>query len=126
MNAKTWTLAEDLTATTFENVGLNLFDLFRAQFGEGKQLLEGLTFRNCRLEGPAVLLIIGGNRFDGVKFGVNVPDVRSLVLRPASPTAVVGALPVRDCTFIDCEFFAVGYTGPEAFLNELLALGNKQ
>lgn len=126
MNDKTWTLAEDLTATTFENVGLSLFDLFRAQYGEGRQLLEGLTFRNCRLEGPAVLAVVDGNRFDRVAFGMNVQDVRAMVLRPESPQSVVGAIPVRNCTFVDCEFLGVGYTGPKAFLDELLTLGAGQ
>lgn len=117
-----WKLAQDLTVNRFENVAMNLFDLYRARLSKGDRMIEGITFVNCRLEGPAVLAVLGGCDFDGTDLGRNVDDVRSIVLRSASPNAVVGALPIRDCRFVGCQLFAVGYTGPEAFLEQLLAL----
>lgn len=124
MTQKTWTVARDLSATSFENVAVNLYDLYMASLKAGQNGITGRTFTNCRLEGPVVLAPISGNTFDGVHFGPNVAEAAMLVLRPASPNGVVGALPVRDCRFVNCHFIAVGYTGAEAFLNQLLALGS--
>lgn len=118
-----WTVAEDLTADHFENVAVSLVDLHRARLRLGQTAIVGVTFRNCRIEGPAVMLVVGGCQFSAVDFGFAGGDIRTLVLRPASPNGVVGAIPVRDCTFEGGQFFAVGYTGGESFLNQILALG---
>jgi len=122
--AKQVNLAKDFKADLFENVAVNLFDVYRARFNMGQPIITGVTFRNCRIEGPAVLLAVDGCSFDAVNFGAS-EDIRSLVLRPASPTSVVGAIPMKNCNFIASTFVGVGFTGPEAFLNQILALGVK-
>ena len=118
-----WTVAEDLTADHFSGVAVPLYDLYRERLRMGQSVLSGITFENCRIEGPAVMLVIGGCRFDGVDFGSASGDIRTLVLRPASPKGVVGAIPVIDCTFRGGHLFGIGYTGGESFLNQILALG---
>lgn len=118
-----WTIAEDLTADHFSNVALSLVDLHRARLKIGQPTLTGITFENCRIEGPAIMLVVGGCNFDGVDFGFAGGDIRTLLLRPLSSSGVVGAIPVRDCTFRGGQLFAIGYTGGEGFLNQLLALG---
>jgi hypothetical protein len=122
-NTSSWTIAEDLTADHFSGVALSLVDLHRARMRMGQQTLTGITFENCRIEGPAVMLVVGGCSFDGVDFGFAGGDIRTLILKPASPNGVVGAIPVRDCRFKGGQLFAIGYTGGDAFLNQLLALG---
>lgn len=112
----------DAFAKTFENADVSLFDLYRAHLMKGQTIIEGRTFRNCRLEGPVVLLAAGGVSFDATDFGHTGGDIRNIVLRPASPTTVVGAVPFKDCTFIGCQFFMVGFTGPDNFLQQILAL----
>jgi hypothetical protein len=112
----------DPAAALFENLDISLYDLFRANFQAGKALLSGRTFKGCRVEGPAVMLVLDGVTFDATNFGPNGGDVRNLVLRPAGPQKVIGTIPVQDCKFIDCEFFALGFTGPDQFLEQLLAL----
>ncbi|MBI1682084.1 hypothetical protein [Caulobacter hibisci] len=112
----------DAFAKTFENVDVSLFDLYRAHLQKGQTVIEGRTFRNCRLEGPVVLLVLGGVDFDATDFGYTGGDIRNIVLRPASPTTVVGAVPFKDCSFIDCQFYMVGFTGPDSFLQQILAL----
>ena len=116
----------DARAKLFENVDISLFDLYRANLGVGENLLEGRTFRGCRIEGPAVMLVLRGVTFDATDFGYSDGDIRNLVLRPAGPAKVVGTIPVQECAFIGCEFFGVGFTGPEDFLQQLLALDTKQ
>ena len=126
MNTKTWTLAEDLKADAFDGVALNLFDLYRARLGMGQRSIKGVTFTNCRLEGPVVMLVVSGCRFDAVNFNSKDGDTRKLVLHPASPTGVTGAIPVEDCQFLGVEFYGVGFTGSKAFTKQLLDLGTTQ
>ncbi|WGM38293.1 hypothetical protein [Caulobacter sp. NIBR1757] len=118
-----WKVAEDLTVDHFSGVAVSLFDLYRERLRQGQSVVSGITFENCRIEGPAVMLVIGGCHFHGVDFGSAGGDIRTLVLRPASPNGVVGAIPVRDCTFRGGHLFGIGYTGGESFLNQILALG---
>jgi hypothetical protein len=112
----------DPAAEVFENLDISLYDLFRANTQTGKALLSGRTFKGCRVEGPAVMLVLDGVTFDATNFGPNGGDVRNLILRPAGPQKVIGTIPVQNCKFIDCEFFALGFTGPDQFLDQLLAL----
>lgn len=112
----------DLTAESFENVDITLTDLFVALLRKGQTVVEGRRFTNCRLQGPAVLLSIEGNTFNSVNFGFTDGDIASLILRQGSPTRVVGAIGMRHCVFDRCEFFGIGFTGPEEFLQTILAL----
>ena len=116
----------DPLAPVLENLDIVLFELFRANMIAGDQVIRGRTFRNCLIEGPAVMLVLPGTHFDDTNFGDADGDIRNLVLRPAGPQKVVGAIPVQDCTFIGCHFHGVGFTGPEAFLQQILALDNSQ
>lgn len=118
-----WKIAEDLTVDHFSGVAVSLYDLYRERLRAGQSILTGITFEDCRIEGPAVMLVVGGCSFDGVDFGFAGGDIRTLVLKPASPNGVVGAIPVRDCVFRRGQLFGIGYTGGDAFLNQLLALG---
>jgi len=122
-NQPGWTVAEDLSGTHFENVAVNLVDLHRNRLFRGESVISRVTFRNCRVEGPAVMLVIGGCNFDATDFGYAGIDVATLVLRPASKNGVVGAVPVQDCQFIGCELFGIGFTGADSFTNQILALG---
>ena len=115
----------DAMAKVFENVDISLFDLARAVLKAGQRTINGRTFRNCFIEGPAVMLVLNNVNFDNTNFGPNGGDMRNLVLRPAGPTSVVGAIPVSDCEFINCEFFGLGFTGPDQFLDQLMALESR-
>ncbi|MBU4433781.1 MAG: hypothetical protein KKC14_05110 [Alphaproteobacteria bacterium] len=112
----------DASAKTFENLDISLFDLYRANFRANEQVLSGRTFRNCQIEGPGVMLVLPGTTFDTTDFGQTGGDIRNLVLRPAGPLKVIGTIPVQDCAFIGCVFHGVGFTGPEAFLQQILSL----
>ena len=69
-----------------------------------------------------VMLVLPGTTFESTDFGQTGGDIRNLVLRPAGPQKVIGVLPVQNCAFIDCLFHGVGFTGPEEFLQQILAL----
>ncbi|MBI5939923.1 MAG: hypothetical protein HY859_05795 [Caulobacterales bacterium] len=117
-----WAPAKDLSATAFKGEALSLFELYREVVRSGQTIIENRTFTDCRLEGPAVVAVLGGVNFDATDFGYNGGDIGRLVWRTASTSGVVGAIPFRSCQFIGCSFFATGFTGPEAFLQQILAL----
>jgi hypothetical protein len=108
---------------TYRDVDISLFDLYRNNlWNSGDQALSGRTFIGCQIEGPAVVTILPGTKFDGTNFGATDGDIRNLILRPAGPTKVIGTIPIQDCTFINCVFHGVGFTGPEAILQQILSL----
>ncbi|MDO8297913.1 MAG: hypothetical protein Q7T19_15920 [Caulobacter sp.] len=117
-----WVLAETLSAKAFNGQAMSLFELYRECVRGGQMVIEDRTFTNCRLEGPAVVAVLSGVNFDSTDFGYTGGDVGRIVWRTASTTGVVGAIPFRNCQFKGCSFFATGFTGPEAFLQQILAL----
>ena len=57
-------VAADLKASVFEDVDINLFELYVASVGgTAPGLIEGRTFRRCRLQGPAIVLVSAGVTF---------------------------------------------------------------
>ena len=82
----------------------------------GEAMIAGKTFRDCFLEGPAVLLAVGGCSFDGCNMGDAMGDTRNLLLAPVGPQKVTGTVTFSDCSFVDCRFLRVGFTGAPEFL----------
>jgi hypothetical protein len=115
----------DADATVLENVDISMFDLYRTVMAKGQSIITGRTFRGCRIEGPVVMLVLSGTKFEATDFGATGGDIRNIVLRPASPEKVTGVIPVQDCVFVACQFHGVGFTGPEPFLQQVLALETK-
>ncbi|MDZ4363416.1 hypothetical protein [Brevundimonas sp.] len=101
--------------TYFEQV-ISIHDLFMVVAAKGTTIIEGRTFNRCVLQGPAVLLTAGGVLFDDCDMGPSGGDVRNLLLKPVGPQKVVGAIPLKDCRFIGCRFYAIGFTGNDEFL----------
>jgi hypothetical protein len=118
-------LATDLNASSFERVHIWLPELMRVAFEAGSAVIQDRTFTECLLEGPAVVLAAGGLQLEGCNLGYTAGDIRNLLLRPVAPSKAVGALPFRNCRFDRCEFFAVGFTGPEDFIRSILAVGDR-
>lgn len=121
LNPSLWADAPDLRARLIENSALAVFDLFRAVAESEAAVIRGRTFRNCRLEGPAIALILSGNVFNDCNLGPAGGSISNLLVRPVGEK-VVGAVPFEDCRFEACEFFAVGFTGSEQTLGGFLAI----
>ena len=121
----TLTLPTDFNARVFDSNEVVLFDLFRESLRAGSAMVEGRTFINCRLDGPAVMAAVTGCEFDSTDFGYASGDIRAMIIRSAAPGRMIGALPFKDCKFIGCMFFAVGFTGPDPFLDQILALDTR-
>lgn len=111
----------DISKMAFENEDLALYDLFVHHLRTGRSVIDGISFKGCRVEGPAIMLVLDGTTFDATNFGESKGNIGNLVLRPVANMAI-GAIPVRNCSFDGCEFHALGFTGNEAIINEILSI----
>ncbi|GAA0870594.1 hypothetical protein GCM10009116_24310 [Brevundimonas basaltis] len=111
----------DPLATEISGGHFALFDLYRANIQNGGgAILEGRTFSDCFIEGPAVMLVLEGTHFEGVNFGPTGGDLRNILFRPMSGQRAIGAVPVRNCTFRNCQFHTLGITGSDDLLQMLV------
>ena len=119
-------IAEDLTAASFTGQSISLFDLFRANVvATGKPMISGKTFTECTIEGPAVMLALRNVAFDGCDMGyTGDSDARALLLMPMAKSKVIGAIALEDCRFERCNFFMVGFTGSDSFIDQFLQVLN--
>ncbi len=114
---------DDISKRDFVNEDMALYELFVHHLRTNRAMIDGITFTGCRIEGPAVMLVLDGTTFDSTNFGESKGDIGNLVLRPTRNMAI-GAIPMRNCTFIGCEFYMLGFTGNDAILDQILAIGN--
>jgi hypothetical protein len=110
----------DPRAREFRGGRFALADLYRAvaQAGAGG-VIEGRTFVDCVIDGPALVLVLDGTQFDGVDFGPCDGDIRGMLFRSLNGTMAVGSIPVRNCVFRNCRFHNVGFTGNDDLLRML-------
>lgn len=106
----------------YSNLDIWLPLLFHEAVLRGESVIEGKTFTNCRIQGPAVVVPISGCQFDACSMGNAEGDMGNLLFQPLGPTRVTGAIPLRDCAFHRCDFVGVAYTGAPDFLAQLRAL----
>ncbi len=111
--------AQNLNATVFDSVDLSLVELYLSASQRGPGVVEGRTFRSCRIQGPAIMLVSSGTIFEDTNFGDSRGDMRNMIFYPAGDKAI-GTVPVRDCTFIGCEFFGLGFTGQRDILDQIV------
>ena len=113
-------LVADYSVKAFQGVSVPMFMLARANMESGiGMLIQDRSFHDCTIEGPAVLLPVDGCNFDSCDFGFTSGDVRNLILRPEG-AKVTGAIPMTRCLFFGCQFFAIGFTGHDSFIQSLL------
>jgi hypothetical protein len=84
-------------------------------------VLDDLTFVNCWVIGPGVLVPLSGVSFQHCRW--NAPDLRAVFwLVEAGRTALVGGIGVQGCTFSACQFSQIGVAGDET-LRQILGQG---
>jgi len=79
-----------------------------------RTLLEGITFENCHLIGPAVLALLDSNVFSETTFE-GEPDALLWEV-PPSRQNVIGAIGLRTCRLISCRTTNVGFAGSPAII----------
>ncbi|CAN5269348.1 hypothetical protein BH10PSE2_BH10PSE2_15700 [soil metagenome] len=100
----------------YEGIEIPLASLFRQRVNSGQSIIQGTAFRRCRIEGPAVMLVLDGVVFTDCDMGDNGGDIRNMLVRPMAQK-VIGAVPVAMSVFENCTFHAVGFTGTDQFLD---------
>ncbi|HVL42422.1 MAG TPA: hypothetical protein VM348_09720 [Brevundimonas sp.] len=104
--------------TTFEKEAVWLPQLAVQHWNAGQMSIEGKTFTDCVIEGPAVVAVMNGTTFDNCAMGTTT-DIRNLLYRPLSTTKLAGVIGVSDCRFLRCRFVQVGFTGSDDLLEQL-------
>ena len=104
----------------YRNGSIWLPQLFLETRQAGGGNIEGRTFIECLIEGPGILLPLGGCHFDACNMGEAHGDPRNLMVKPLADR-VTGTIPIQNCKFIRCRFLGVGFTGEQAFLDEMIA-----
>jgi len=83
----------------------------------GQTSIDGKTFTECLIEGPAVMAVMNGTTFDGCHMGV-MTSPRTLLYKPLGDK-LAGVVGMSNCTFVRCRFVQVGFTGADEMLAEM-------
>lgn len=104
--------------TTFEKEAIWLPQLCVMHWNAGQMVIDGKTFTDCLIEGPAVMAVMNGTSFDSCLMGTTT-DVRNLLYRPVSNTKMAGVVGLSNCRFVRCRFVQVGFTGMDDLLAQM-------
>jgi hypothetical protein len=83
-----------------------------------RPFIEGHAFEDCLILGPAVLQLADENEliecsFDGDPVGI-------LWVIPPDRPYTIGAVGVRNCSFVGCRFSQIGFAGDAGFAEMFL------
>ena len=106
--------------TRFEKEAVWLPSLAVQHWNADQMFIDGKTFTDCVIEGPAVMAVMNGTVFESCAMGAT-SDIRTLLYRPVGQTKMAGVVGMSNCRFIRCRFVQVGFTGSDALIEELQA-----
>lgn len=73
--------------------------------------LEGRTFEDCHIKGPAVLGLLDGIVMVETTFQTTHPEMNDLYVEIETGRGYIGIIPVKDVAFRRCTFESVGIAG---------------
>ncbi|MES2833106.1 MAG: hypothetical protein V4707_00190 [Pseudomonadota bacterium] len=103
--------------TTFDTEAVWLPAMAVQHLNAGKSVIEGKTFTDCLIEGPALLAAIDNVTFENCNMGEAL-EPRSLLVQPMGPK-VAGGIAVSNTRFVRCRFVLVSFTGHPEFLKSV-------
>ncbi len=103
--------------TSFEKEAVWLPSLAVNHWNAGQMFIDGKTFTDCVIEGPAVLAVMNGTTFEACAMGV-ATDIKTLLFKPLG-AKMAGVVGMSNCKFVRCQFVQVGFTGADSLLAEL-------
>ncbi|MFZ4164869.1 hypothetical protein [Brevundimonas sp. NPDC058933] len=106
---------ELVARTTFEKEAVWLPSLAVHHMNAGQTFIEGKTFTECLIEGPAVIGVMNGTHFDTCNMGV-AENPKTLLLDPRGDM-IAGVIGMSNCQFIRCRFVQVAFTGAREMLD---------
>lgn len=81
-------------------------------------LIQGRTFENCQILGPAVLALLGKTTISHCTFDGN--DFEDIAWPIATDRqTMIGAVGVADCEFFRCRLVQIGIAVPAAEIEQL-------
>ncbi|MGV9007906.1 MAG: hypothetical protein ACOH1H_14340 [Brevundimonas sp.] len=98
----------------FEKIAIWLPQYAVHHFNAGQAVIDGKTFTDCVIEGPALLMATDNVVFEDCNMGF-ATDPKSLLMQPVGPM-VVGAVPFSNTRFVRCRFAMVSFTGHPDFI----------
>jgi hypothetical protein len=104
--------------TSFEKEAVWLPQLAVQHWNADQMFIDGKTFTECLIEGPAVMAVMNGTTFDSCAMGTT-DDMRTLLYRPMGEKKMGGVIGMANCKFVRCRFFQVGFTGTDELLDDL-------
>lgn len=107
--------------TGFEKEAVWLPSLAVQHWNAGQMFIDGKTFTDCVIEGPAVMAVMNGTVFESCAMGTT-SDMRTLLYRPLSQDKMAGLVGMSNCRFVRCRFVQVGFTGSDQLLEDLLGV----
>lgn len=81
-------------------------------------LIEGCTFINCQIVGPAVLALVDSVNLTHCTFEAEV-NALFWEVDPEARPMVYGAVEVREVTFSECSFQAIGFAGTKELREQM-------
>lgn len=75
-------------------------------------VIDGHSFENCLIVGPAVLLAMDGTSIEGCDLGGD-PIALFWLVDPDLRSKILGAIGIQNCSFRGCRFENIGLAGPE-------------
>lgn len=103
--------------TDFSKEAVWLPSLSVHHLNAGQTTIDGKTFTECLIEGPAVVAILSGVTMEGCNMGV-ASNPRTLLYKPLGDK-LAGVIGLSNCRFINCRFVQVGFTGSDEMLEQL-------
>ena len=108
---------ELVARTTFEQEAVWLPSLAVHHVNAGQPVIDGKTFTECLIEGPAVMAVMDGTTFDTCNMGV-AENPKTLLLDPRGDM-IAGVVGMANCRFVRCRFVQVAFTGKREMLDDI-------
>ena len=89
----------------YRNESVRLSDLTALE-----DVVDGVTFANCEILGPAVIVLLGDTHVNGCHWS---GDAEAVIWPAHGRTSVVGAIGLKDCVISQCQFYRVGIFVPD-------------
>lgn len=74
-------------------------------------VIEGYTFENCLVLGPAVVAVLSDVSFESSQWVTDPGESSESLWWEVDEGHRVGAIGIRNCSFVGCVFQGVGFAG---------------
>jgi len=101
----------------FRGETINISDLAKESGG----IIRGMTFHNCTILGPAMLVFVPLSKNVVVDSRIRGAVEAVLWEIPIQRKRVIGGIPVESTNFIGCDFRNIGFAGNQVFAREFAA-----